>query len=395
MSGSPGAFGLTAAELQSAGAELTAREILQQPQVWHDIARLMTEESAALAAFLAPPRAHSQLRTVLTGAGSSAFAGACLAPALSQTLGQRFEAIATTDLVASPSSWLFSDVPTLLVSFARSGNSPESLAALELANHCVARCWHLVITCNAQGALNARARTLPNAHAIVLPEATNDRGFAMTSSFTGMLLAAARAFGLVSADDRRMEALAGLARRVLPERAPLLRALAQGDFDRIVYLGSREHAGLAREAALKMLELTDGRVAAIADSSLGFRHGPKTFLNPRTLVVVFLASDVHARRYDRDLLSELRRERVAGRVVALSAMPAVGGHEDDIVLANGSPGKRELTDLELCLPYALFAQSLALLRSLALGVRPDMPNSAGTVNRVVQGVSIYPFETQP
>jgi tagatose-6-phosphate ketose/aldose isomerase len=302
----------------------------------------------------------------------------------------RVEAIATTDIVASPQSWLARDTPTLLVSFARSGNSPESLAALQLADRCVADCSHLVVTCNAAGALYAHARSAANAHAILLPEASNDRGFAMTSSFSGMLLAAAFALGALASDGACSDRLARLGQRVLPVQVPLLRALAAHGFARIVFLGSNELKGLAREAALKMLELTDGRVVAVADSPLGFRHGPKTILNRDSLIVVFVSGDPYTRGYDLDLLEELRRDAVAGRVVALSTSAAGLGHADDVILAAGDGAA---SDLEACFPYALFAQSFALLQSLAVGVRPDTPNAAGTVSRVVQGVSIHAWTT--
>jgi tagatose-6-phosphate ketose/aldose isomerase len=139
-----------------------------------------------------------------------------------------------------------------------------------------------------------------------------------------------------------------------------------------------------------MLELTDGKVGAMADAPLGFRHGPKTILNGSTLVVVFVSNDAYTRQYDLDLISELRRDAVAGRVVALSVRSDVPQHPDDLVLetARDSAG---LCDLELCLPYAVFAQSLALLASMSLGVRPDTPSVAGTVSRVVKGVSIHPW----
>jgi tagatose-6-phosphate ketose/aldose isomerase len=156
-----------------------------------------------------------------------------------------------------------------------------------------------------------------------------------------------------------------------------------------VYLGGKEFKGLAREAALKMLELTDGKVVAIAESPLGFRHGPKTILNAKTLVLVFTSNDDYARQYDWDLIGELRREGVAGRVVTLSDRAGDTRHADDIVL--GTRDSADLSDLELCLPYAMFAQSMALLRSLSLGLRPDDPNAAGTVSRVVKGVSIHPW----
>ena len=222
----------------------------------------------------------------------------------------------------------------------------------------------------------------------MLPEVTNDRSFAMTSSFTGMLLAAAAAFGAVTAGE--IAALATRTAAWIPTCRPLLEELVRARFQRVVYLGSGALKGLAREAALKMLELSDGQVIAAADSTLGFRHGPKTILNERSLVVVFLCSDAHARRYDLDLVAELSREAVAGRVITVAAAQMSGAQPCDVMLP-GSDGPLPLTDLTLCMAYAPFAQSLAMLSSLALGISPDTPNAAGTVSRVVQGVTIYPW----
>ena len=205
-----------------------------------------------------------------------------------------------------------------------------------------------------------------------------------------MLLAAAGALRLVPRDGTRSAHLSRLAMHVLTSWLPVITSLVHAQFERVVYLGSNELKGLAREAALKMLELTDGRVVSLADAPLGFRHGPKTVLNGSTLVVVFLSNDAHTRRYDLDLLAELRRDCVAGRVIALSGQTA-DNHPDTLVLSGTHEAPAALSDLELCLPYVVFAQMLATLRSLSLGLSPDQPNSAGTVNRVVQGVSIYPY----
>jgi tagatose-6-phosphate ketose/aldose isomerase len=383
-------FGMTAVQIDEAGAHWTAREILQQPRVWAQIESLIAGKAETLGAFLQPLLQLPELRILLTGAGTSAHIGECLAATLARTLARRVEAIPTTDLVASPESYLSRDTPTLLVSFSRSGNSPESVAALELADSYVSRCAHLIFTCDAGGALYRRADGAPDACVILLPEDSNDRGFAMTSSFTGMLLAAALAFGAVPSGSGRTSALTRLAAQVLPRSVTLLRSLVGQQFTRMVYLGSKEFKGLAQEAALKMLELTDGKVAAVADAPLGFRHGPKTILNGNTLVVVFVCNDDYTRQYDLDLIDELRRDAVAGRVVALSERPGAAQHADDLVLQQ-TRYPADASDLELCLPYAVFAQSLALLRSISLGVRPDTPNAAGTVSRVVKGVSIHPW----
>ncbi|HEY1872975.1 MAG TPA: SIS domain-containing protein [Steroidobacteraceae bacterium] len=380
-------LGLTAGEIEAGGAYWTAREIAQQPQLWPEVAQLVAAD-AGLTAFLARLLSEPQLRVVLTGAGTSSFIGECLAPALARNGARRVAAIPSTDIVSCPESSLLAGTPTLMVHFARSGNSPESVAAMELAEQRIVHCAHLVVTCNGEGALYRRAGAMRHAHAVLLPDASNDRSFAMTSSFTGMLLAAATAFEALRLDGAHIARLARLATLVMDTSLPVLPSLVHPEFERVVYLGSNELKGLAREAALKMLELTDGAVTSIADSPLGFRHGPKTILNGRTLVVTFLSNDAHTRRYDLDLLKELRADAVAGRVIALASRAP--GEEPAETLMLGEDAVA-LSDLELCLPYAVFAQALAMRRSLSLGLSPDNPNAAGTVNRVVQGVTIYPY----
>jgi tagatose-6-phosphate ketose/aldose isomerase len=384
-------------DLDHRGGTHTAREIAHQPNVWQAIHQQLQAERPMLDAFLQPLLDLPDLRIVLTGAGSSSFIGQCLAPALLKLLGQRpgirVEAVATTDIVSSPEQCLQSEVPTLLVSFARSGNSPESLAAVELADRFVKRCFHLAVTCASEGTLNQRLAgqesSKGRAHVLLLPDETHDRAFAMTSSFTGMLLAAAWAFGLPLAP---VTALAEAASTLMRAETNRLYALTDQPFERVVYLGSNALLGLAREAALKLLELTDGKLVALADSPLGFRHGPKTILNDRTLVVIFLSNDTYTRQYDLDLLNELRREGRA-RVLALRTSSLNGTeapHADDVHLALPASAP----DLALA-PVALtFAQCLALLASLQLGIRPDTPSASGTVNRVVQGVTIHPLTSQ-
>lgn len=377
-------LGISAERLDAAGAGLTAREIAQQPAIWPEIEALVMGQRNALDAFLGPLLARGDLRIVLTGAGTSAFIGECLAPAMLGG-GWRAEAVPTTDLVSGPQQFLQPKVPTLLVSFGRSGSSPESVAAVALADQLVDEVYHLVITCNADGALCQMAQGRANVYSILLPDATHDRGFAMTTSFTSMLLAAASAFGVLPPGATAEPSAA--AARVLDTMVPLLEELVERRFRRVVYLGSNALRGLAREASLKLLELTDGQVVALFDSPLGFRHGPKTIVDADTLVVVLLSNDAQARRYDLDLLRELRNDGRAGRVLALSGRdePELGG---DCVTLHGAG---LAADLSLALPYILFCQAFALLQSLALGLRPDTPSVSGTVNRVVRGVTIYPL----
>lgn len=376
--------GLTQQEAERLGAKWTAAEIAQQPEMLRQTAAGMADSAEALDGFLVPLLARKELRIVLSGAGTSAFIGESLAPLLSVALDRPVEAVATTDMLAHPGICLRDGRPTLMVSFGRSGNSPESVAAIELADQLLDEVHHLIITCNAEGLLARYADRSSRAHAILLPDATHDRSFAMTSSFTAMLYAALLALG--GGAHAPVELVAGAVARTRDRHAALAAELARAGFERVVYLGSGSFAGVAREAALKLLEMTDGTTPAIHETPLGFRHGPKTFLNDRTLVVLFLPNDPHARAYGLDLLEELSREGTAKRVVAVTTRPIDGYPAADQAIVDGL----ELaSDLALLFPYAVIAQLIGLQQALSLGKTPDNPNAAGIVNRVVQGVRIH------
>jgi tagatose-6-phosphate ketose/aldose isomerase len=371
---------LSLAESDTAPDCWTLREIRQQPETLRAVQAVLDAERASIEAFLAPLLADPARRVILTGAGTSAFIGQSLAPTLSRELGRVVEAVATTDIVSSPDLNLRRTIPTLLVSFGRSGSSPESLAALNLADAFVDDIHHLIITCNAGGQLTTRAGA--RSKVVVLPEATHDRGFAMTSSFTGMMLAALASLTGIAAFAARTAAIAAGVAAMVARADPVMTGLATRGFSRVVYLGSGGFSGLAREAALKLMELSDGALVTAFDSTLGFRHGPKTIVTPDTLVVVFIANDPLTRRYDRDMLAELIADGRCGAVLAVSTEPEAA---ETLVLGEAAGA----ADCDLLFPYIVPAQLLALRVSYALGLTPDQPNRSGTVNRVVQGVRIH------
>ncbi len=378
--------------LESLGAARTTREIAQQPRLWRQVAAEAAARHEQTRAFLDPLLAHPHLRVVLAGAGTSAFAGMVLAPALSRVLGKRIAVVATTDAVSGPREVFAEDVPTLLVSFARSGNSPESLATTELAEQCLSEVHHLVVTCNADGQLYRDHHDTDRSLVLLMPEESNDAGFAMTSSFTCMVLATWLALAPEHADADLLERLAVAGERALAERDTQAAALAAAGYRRFVHLGSGSLAGLAREAALKMLELSAGEVVTYDNSSLGFRHGPKAALDETTAVIVYLSNDPYTRAYDHDIVAELRTGIGPEQVIAVTARP-------DDTLADGPTwhvrGLDDAPDVLLALVDVIGAQLLALHTSLTLGLTPDNPFPGGEVNRVVQGVTIHPLDAAP
>jgi tagatose-6-phosphate ketose/aldose isomerase len=380
-------FAYSREELEDRGATHTAREISQQPGLWREVADRAAATRDQTDAFVRGLLdGNANLQIVLTGAGTSAFAGEILAPALTRALRRPVSAVATTDIVSNPRACFAVDTPTLLVSFARSGDSPESVAAVVLAEQCLSEVHHLIVTCNAEGELYRRYSDASSAHVLLMPAAANDQGFAMTSSFTCMMLAAWLA--LAPPEDPRglVERLAKAGENVLGTHAAAARAMAERTYERIIYLGSGPLTGLARESALKILELTAGEVVTYFDSALGFRHGPKSVLNDRTLVIVYLSNDAYTRQYDFDILREIEGSLGWENVVAIGTpqrdRPPTGS-------TWAIDGLADADDAELAVPAVVCAQLIGLSFSLALGRTPDNPFPSGEVNRVVQGVTIH------
>ncbi|MBU1620562.1 MAG: SIS domain-containing protein [Gammaproteobacteria bacterium] len=370
---------LGSTELEQAGGYWTAREIQQQPDLWRQVQLEHQQKQPALQQFLQPLLAKTDLRIILTGAGTSAYIGAALAAFLQQQLPfatQKVEAISTTDLVSHPSLYLDARLPTLLVSYGRSGNSPESVAAVELADQLVPTVQHLMITCNADGKLASYAKHHPERSAVYqLPEQSHDQSFAMTSSFSSMYLATLLTF---AAETSAFEQACTLADHVLQHKLPEIKAQAEQPCQRMVFLGSGPLKAIAQEAALKYLELTAGQVISSFESPLGFRHGPKSLINSDTQILVLQSSDPYSSLYDQDLLAELQKDNLA---------------LDSAVLSEAQlGGDNSLPDVWLTLPFIVWCQALAFYKALQLKVSPDNPCPGGQVNRVVQGVTLYPLK---
>jgi len=284
-----------------------------------------------------------------------------------------------------PALYLRRERPTLLVSFGRSGSSPESVAAVELVRDRVDDARFLDITCNADGELARRGHGRSDTLSLLMPPPSCDRAFAMTSSLTSMLLAALSVFDSAPWPQRvqRLRSLASHGERALQAWDGAVGTLAQAAYSRVIYLGSGPLEALAREAALKVLELTAGQVLALANTPLGFRHGPKSTLNGDTLVVMLRSAQPLSRRYEQDLLDELRGDGIAARVIS------VGPDGDDRADGDFVLDAPALDDSWLAPLWLLMPQCYALQRSAALGMTPDNPFPDGTVNRVVQGVTIH------
>ncbi len=364
----------------------TNTEIFGQPSLWISVYQLLLDEKKQMASFLQPILKRENLQIILTGAGSSAFIGEAAQGVIQKNTGICTKAIATTDFVTHPELLFLPDVPTLLISLARSGNSPESLETVKLADLFCKEVYHLIISCNKEGELAQHtAKYSDRAYILILPEESNDKSLAMTGSFTSMLLSVLLISDLPNILERRSEISDIINQgKLLLENSKDFCAIAAKNFKRVVFLGSGPMLGIARECHLKLQELTDGQVICKHDSFLGFRHGPRAVTNDETLLVYLFSPSDYVYKYELDLALSMAKESRKFNCLSI-----------------GRPEKKELNsclniDLKLkegqefnIVPAALVGQMLGFYKSLKLNLNPDSPSVTGGINRVVQGVNIY------
>ncbi|OFP44158.1 tagatose-6-phosphate ketose isomerase [Streptococcus sp. HMSC066E07] len=385
----------TKEDLLELGAEITTREIYQQPQVWQTAFENYKAQADEIAAFLNNiDEKYDYIKVILTGAGTSAYVGETLLPYFRKIYDERkwnFNAIATTDVVANPLAYLHKEVPTILVSFARSGNSPESVAAVDLAKDIVEELYQITITCAAEGKLAQQAHGDERNLLLLQPAPSNDAGFAMTSSFTSMMLTALLVFDKadLAAKAEKVSALMTLSQEVL-DSAEAIQEIVSLDYNRVIYLGAGPFFGLAHEAQLKILELTAGQVATMYESPVGFRHGPKSLVNEKTVVVVFGSTDSYTKLYDLDLVREVAGDEIARKVILLTDQKEDLENVEQVIFSS----QQLADDVYRVFPYIVYGQLFALLTALKVNNRPDTPSPTGTVNRVVQGVIIHSFDKE-
>lgn len=386
-------FNYSPEELKEMKAVFTANEIHQQPDTWEKTIAQIGSMKDEIRTFLSKVLDQPDYDIILTGAGTSEFVGNALYSYLNRSLNYKVKSYASTDLTPTPENFVSAHKPTLLISFGRSGDSPESIGAIQSVEAVNDQVYHLFITCNKDGALSRRAAEEGDrCLAIDLTPETLDQSFAMTSSFSNMYLACLLCFSLDHFDETAalMREVISSARTLLDENyGQMLKVDEDFAYSRIVYLGTNCLKGIAQESALKMLELNSGKIVTMYDTPMGFRHGPKSIVNDETLTVVYLSDGAYQRQYETDLIREMAGQRKGNKIMVVCNTPCKEAEElADYYYCFNTSAK---DNVFLGLDYVVCAQLIALFRSLQNKNTPDNPCPTGEVNRVVKGVTLYPY----
>ena len=388
-------FGIDEELLKSKSSYNTAKEILQQPKLWKETLENFKKTKNNLEEYLKKIGLNEEFQVIFTGAGTSEYIGNILELFLKKNSNLEFKSIGTTEILNNPLNYLKKDRKILLVSFARSGDSPESVGVVDLINENVKDIYHLFITCNKEGALAKILEENKKAFLLLMPEKSNDKSFAMTSSFSCMLLSGILAFSSnIEKKYEEIEKIIELASKELNRKYEKIKKLAEEDHKRIVILGSGILSGLGQELALKIMELSAGKVVAVNNTTLGFRHGPKSIINEKTIIFNLINESKYAKKYDEDLLEEMKLDEKANKIVVycINKNEKIEKNADELIFIEKNDNNILDNQLASLFIYLVYGQMYAFFKSQYLGNTTDNPFPTGEVNRVVKKFKIYKFE---
>lgn len=383
---------LSEMEKEKLGVSATAQEIAQQPRTWRGTRQIFEQHAEQLRKFLATAGVNGPLEQrptiILTGAGTSDYIGQTLTLLLRTEWGCETQAIASTDLLTNMADYLVPGRRYLMISFSRSGDSPEGVTVLKQALERYPEIAHLVVTCNHRATMAQLVREQTYAYTIVLDDEVNDRGLAMTSSFSNMVLFGQCLAHAWSNTDYLpvYDSLLRAGDAFLPLADSVARDLAHEKYNRVCVLGSGALAGVARESSLKILEMTAGEIKTMPETVLGLRHGPMAALDKQTLLICLASSDPRRQKYEADLLEEVGKKQIVAQRIVVGPLGSSRLIECSERYLSIEPG---LPDLYRPPVDVMLGQLLGLYCSLAHGLKPDSPSPRGVISRVVGEFRIY------
>lgn len=340
----------------------TYQEIMSQGQAWRKSLDAVESHPPDFIDWFKKPWGE----VFFIGCGSTYYLSLSAATIWQSITGQSTKALPSSELWNFPHS-ILTDRPSMLLAISRSGETSETLQAIRVFREEKGDDF-ASITCYKDSPLADIS-----SHLLVTQNA-DEKSVAQTRSFTSMYLLSQYAAGITAGDRELLDEINTLPEtfeRLVADYKPLAKELGEKkSLDHFVFLGSGVNYGLACEAMLKMKEMS----LSISEAFhfLEFRHGPKSMITPKTIVIGLLSDS--ARDKELNVLSEMKD---LGATVLALAESGEGIEADQIIALHSGVG--ELARSPLMLPIL---QLMAYYRSMHKGLNPDRPKNLDTVVKI-------------
>ncbi|MGA2811493.1 MAG: SIS domain-containing protein [Candidatus Acidiferrum sp.] len=342
----------------------TLAEILSQPEVWRSCLRGLAEDAAFQTM---RKKAGTRRPWLFIGCGTSFYLAEAAAGSWSLLTGQPARALPASEVLLFPQSAQLAEQDLQAVIISRSGRTSEALRAADLlrGKYKIAT---LGITCAPQSELEKTCELT-----IALP-AADEQSVVMTRSFTSMLLAlvglAAQGAGLPGISSSLETVETALASSIEDWNGRVASFIAGHSFADYVYLGQGPFFPMAREAALKVTEMSHSYAQAY--HTLEFRHGPKSIVAPQTCIAFFLSQS--GMQAETEVLLEMKD--LGGTIVSICDRASEAVRRASDVLFELRAG---VSEPFLLAPFIVPAQLLGYHTGVKKHLNPDEPKNLSRV----------------
>jgi glucosamine--fructose-6-phosphate aminotransferase (isomerizing) len=342
-----------------AGSE-TYREILSQGDVWESVLQELRQSASAERMLLSSNPKTSRL---FVGCGTSFYLADAAAASWTLLTGEPARAVPGSEILLYPALTRSEAASLDAVVISRSGRTSEAVRAAHVLRKDM-QLPTIGITCAEKSELEAECDST-----LVLKTA-DEKSTVMTRSFTSMLISlqwmAARHAGNADFCASLEVMAAQFAARIRSLTEQMESFVDRNSFEDYVFLGQGPFHGIAREAALKVMEMSCSYSQSF--HTLEFRHGPKAIVTPRTALTFFLSQS--GLPSEIEVLEEMKE--LGGATIAVCNR----ANEDirkasDLVFELNLPGD-ELAQLA---SYIVPSQLMGFFTGVAKGLNPDHPKN--------------------
>jgi glutamine---fructose-6-phosphate transaminase (isomerizing) len=338
----------------------TLTEILSEPVAWQAALRGLREDST-IARIVENSRSRAEW--LFIGCGTSFYLAEAAANSWTLLTGQRARALPGSEPLLFPELALAKEPNLQAVVISRSGKTSEALRAANLFKSEI-HVPTIGITC----APNTPLEDICDV--TIRISSADEKSTVMTRSFTSMLLALQHLAARTVKNESCLKSLESMAVQFVPQIQAIAEKMqgfvANHNFEDYVFLAQGPFYGIAREASLKVMEMSCSYSQAF--HALEFRHGPKAIVSENTCLMFFLSENGY--QAEKEVLGEMAE--LGGVIITICNRASEHVRRNsDLVFELGFDGP----DVARLAPYVVPAQLLGFFTGTKKNLDPDNPRN--------------------